>query len=80
MAYSLSKWINSASASYYHYDKSQAALISEASKSLIDFSKCSSNLSTASNNLFPTSLYSVPAEDLSKDKASLSLSSALSSH
>lgn len=46
----------------------------------MDSTKCSSNLSTASNNLFPTSLYSVPALDLSKDKASLELSSALSSH
>jgi chitodextrinase len=46
----------------------------------MELAKCSSNLSTASNNFYPTSLASVPAVYLSKAKASLSLSVAFSSH
>jgi hypothetical protein len=42
--------------------------------------KCSSNLSTASNNLYPTSLDSVPAPILSISNLDLSLSVAFSSH
>jgi len=50
VAYSSSKCTNSASESYNQVAKSQAALISEASKSFIESIKCYSNLSTASNN------------------------------
>jgi len=46
----------------------------------MELSKCSSNLSTASNIFYPRSLESVPAEDLSKANASLSLSVAFSSY
>lgn len=79
-ASSSSKCLSSASESYNHYDKSQAALISLASISAIESFKCYSSLSMASNNLFPTSLYSVPAPMWSTERAALSLSVALSSH
>ncbi len=77
---SFSNSANSASVSINQTAKAQAASISLASKSLMEFSKCSSNLSIAYKTLAPTSLSSVPAVILSTSKPALSLSSALGSH
>lgn len=79
-ASSSSRCLSSASESYNHQAKSQAARISLASKSVIESFKCYSNLSIASNNLFPMSLSAVPAPMCSVERASLLLSVALSSH
>lgn len=65
---------------YNHLTKSQAAFISFYFKSAMDFSKCSSSLSTISNIFYPTFLSSTLSVYLSKAKFPLELSSALESH